>query len=201
MPNESERSLREQVRRLGRPGLELLNLEILRQQRKESYQRLARGVLLSLLAAVALIVLATNLWLPVLQMEGQGMQPLLQAAEIVCAVKTANVSRSDIVVFPVNNRLYVKRIVAVAGDWVDFAENGAFLLNGEPLAEPYAAGTGVCTVPLPLQVPSGMVFVLSDNRQVANDSRNGSIGPIAREQIMGKVLFRLWPLPRAGVLK
>jgi len=198
----SDIKIREQVNRLGRPAVEMLNLEIRRHERKESYWRLVRGVLLRLLTAAGFIIILTNFWLTVLQIDGPSMNPLLESNEIVCAIKTDSPEKNDIVVFSYNNQIFVKRVIAIAGDWVDIGENGAVLVNGSILDEPYVAEPTPCdhNIALPLQVPSGTVFVLGDNRPFSKDSRDRQMGPVSLEQIMGKVKFRVWPPSRiAGV--
>jgi len=198
MQNGRDSRAREQVDRLGRPAVEMLDREIARQERKEGYRRLVRGVLLSLFVATALIVLVTNLWVTVLRIDGPSMLPLLEMDEIVCAVKTGNLKKNDIAAFAYNNQIHVKRVVATAGDWVGINEDGAVLVNGEVLDEPYVTelNLGDCDITLPLQVPSGAIFVLGDNRPISKDSRDSRIGPVSREQIMGIVKFRIWPLSR-----
>ena len=111
--------------------------------------------------------------------------------------------RGDIVVI---NRYtqepLVKRIIAVGGDTLDIdAETGEVILNGEVLEEPYLD----CFTPRnPLTgevtIPEGHLFVMGDNRGNSHDSRSGDIGFVSEKDIMGKAVFRIWPLNQFGGL-
>jgi len=192
--------IRAQVDALGRPTIEMLNREIAWHERKESYRRLARGVLLTLITSMAAIILATNLWVSVLQIDGSSMNPLLEMDEIVLAAKGNNPQKKDVIAFYHNNKLFIKRVIATAGDRVEIKSNGAVFVNGTSIDEPYVAdpSLGHCDISFPYQVPAGTVFVLGDNRGASTDSRDSRFGPIPREQIAGKVVFRIWPLSRTG---
>ncbi|MCL2655737.1 MAG: signal peptidase I [Coriobacteriia bacterium] len=198
MSSKSDIRIREEVDRLGRPNVEMLDTEILRQERKESYSRLTRGVITGLIAAVAVILVVTNLWLAVLQVDGSSMNPLLRMNDIVLTVRTSSPAPSDVAAFYHNNKIYIKRVIAIGGDIVDITRDGRVSVNGTNLNEPYVArkSIGDCDIEFPYQVPSGTFFVLGDNRPTALDSRNSEFGTISRDQIIGKVIFRLWPLTR-----
>ena len=73
-------------------------------------------------------------------------------------------------------------------------------MNNVFIEEPYIEDKafGECNIVLPYQVPENRVFVMGDLRSSSIDSRNTAIGCIAEEQIVGKVLFTLWPLNRFG---
>jgi len=202
MRDNKDNRIREEVERVGRPTIEMLDREIARQGRKESYGRLIRGILVVLTAAVAVIVIVTNLWICVLQVDGSSMNPLLQMNEIVFSVRTDNPARNDVIAFYHNNTLYIKRVIALSGDTVNIDADGFVSVNGQLLDEPYVAehSRGELDIDLPYTVPPETVFVMGDNREVALDSRLSEFGPVSREQIIGKVIFRLWPLSRIGAL-
>jgi len=196
--NEKQAQIREVVDRLGRPSIEMLDAEIEWHGQKKSYRRVALGALVSLITTAATIVLVTNLWLAVLQVDGSSMHPLLQMGEIVVAVRKDSPEREDVIAFSHNDRIYIKRVIAVGGDRVDIRQDGRVFVNDVLLREPYAAelNLGSCDIELPFQVPTGTVFVLGDNRPASLDSRDSRFGPVDRERIIGKVVFRMWPLSR-----
>jgi len=200
MRNDSDSRIREQVDRLGRPSVGTLNREIARHERSESYRRVALGILISLVVAAAAIVIVTNLWLAVLQVDGSSMNPLLQMNEIVLVARKNNPVRNDIIAFSHNNKIYIKRVIAVGGSQVEVKEDGTVAVNGRAQNEPHVAdpSRGGCDIAFPFQVPSGAFFVMGDNRPSSMDSRDSRIGPVTREQIVGKIVFRLWPLSRLG---
>ncbi|MCL2105948.1 MAG: signal peptidase I [Oscillospiraceae bacterium] len=200
MRNNSDAKIREQVNALGLPCIETLNREIARQERLRAYRRLALGLLAGLVVAAAVIVLITNLWVAVLRIDGSSMTPLLKMDEIVLAVRTGSPEKNEIIALNHNNKLHIKRVVALAGDRVDIGEDGVVSVNGNALSEPYVSepSFGSCDIELPFQVPPGAVFVLSDNRADSIDSRDSRFGVVEREQVIGKVIFRMWPLPRLG---
>ena len=200
MENRSDDTIREQVDRLGRPSLEMLDREIARQERMESYFRLSRGALAIVLCAAAAIIVITNLWIAVLQVDGSSMNPLLKINEIVIAVRTDNPEKGDVITFSNDNNLYIKRVIAAGGDMVEIGENGTVSVNGEALDEPYVAapGLGSCDIDFPFLVPTGTFFVLGDSRSVSLDSRLSRFGPVGKEQIIGRVEYRIWPFLQIG---
>lgn len=100
-------------------------------------------------------------------------------------------------------RYYVKRIIALPGQTVDFDEDGNVLVDGKILEEEYYQGVTRATDPAveyPLTVEENMVFVLGDNRSVSKDSRYSDVGQVPYEAIMGKASFRIWPFSSFGGL-
>jgi len=189
---------REVVDLLGRPSVRTMDRELARLDRVKAYKRLLWTVATCFVALAGLVIVATNTWVAVLQVSGSGMSPLLKMNETVFAVRGGHCERSDIVAFYINNKLYIRRVVAAAGDTVDIDAAGTVTLNGDVLNEPYIAepSLGRCDITLPYMVPAGTVFVLGDNRGQATDSRDSRFGPVGREQIVGRVIFGLWPLKR-----
>ncbi len=130
------------------------------------------------------------------------MSPTLAEGQIMIAIKTSDFKSGDIVAFQYNNKILIKRYIAGPGDWVDIGEDGTVYVNGESLDEPYLANKafGECNLELPYQVPESRIFVMGDNRSVSVDSRNTAVGCVAEEQIVGKVLLRIWPLSELSVI-
>ena len=192
--------IRKQVDKLGRPSIEMLEREIKRLERKESLKRLGRDFLMSLITVAAIIIIITNFWVSVLQIDGSSMNPLLQKDEIVLTTKCTNPIRNDIIAFNQNNKLYIKRVIATAGDKVSINRDGVVSVNGKMLDEPYVTelSLGNSDIEFPYTIPSETIFVLGDNREISFDSRDSRFGSVPVNQIVGKVMFTVWPLSRAG---
>ena len=188
---------------LSSPTVEQLEAEIKRVNHKKRYRTVLKSTVYTLITVAAIAVLVATLWLPVLQIYGSSMYPTLQDGEIIFSVKTAEFEPDDIVAFYFNNKILIKRVIAGPGDWVNMTENGTVSVNGEILEEPYLTETayGDTDIELPYQVPDGKIFVMGDHRATSVDSRNTAVGCVAQEQVVGKILFRVWPLNQMGVVE
>ena len=182
------------------PSLEQMEDEIARLKYRKKYSSLLRGTIYSLAVVAAVAILVATLWMPMLQITGASMTPTLEDGQFVMAVKTNAFQPGDITAFYYNNKILIKRVIASAGDWVDISEDGTVYVNGVLLEEPYIQekALGECTIELPYQVPDGKVFVMGDDRPVSLDSRTTAVGPVSKEQVLGKVVFRVWPLNTFG---
>lgn len=184
------------------PTVEELEKELQRERYRKSYGRVFRSTIYTLITVAAVAVLVATLFLPVLRIYGTSMAPSLTADDIVVSVKGIGLEQGDIVSFYYNNKILVKRVIAFSGDWVDLDEDGNFYINGELLDEPYLSedskAFGECDLELPYQVPDGRVFVVGDHRISSVDSRSSAVGCVAEEQIVGKIVFRVWPLSGFG---
>ena len=182
------------------PSAEQLEAELKREKYKRRYHSVLRSTIYTLITVAAIAVLVATLWLPVLQIYGSFMTPTLQDGEIIFSVKTADLEPGDIVAFYYNNKILVKRVICGPGDWVNIDEDGTVYVNEVRLKEPYLAekALGDCNIELPYQVPDGKIFVMGDHRSTSVDSRNTAVGCVAQEQIVGKIIFRIWPLNRLG---
>lgn len=185
------------------PEIDLLETELKRVRYRSRYRSVLRSTIYTLITVAAIAVLVATLWLPVLQIYGTSMTPTLQDGEIILTVKTSDLQPGDIVSFYYNNKILIKRVIARAGEWVDIDEEGNVYVNNELLEEPYLEekSMGDCNIELPYQVPDGKVFVMGDHRSTSIDSRNTSVGCVSQEQIVGKILFRVWPLNRIGKIE
>ncbi len=157
----------------------------------------------TLITVAAIAVLVATLLLPVLRIYGNSMTPTLQDGEIIFSLKTSDFEQGDIVAFYYNNKILVKRVIAGPADWVDMDEDGTVYVNGELLDEPYLTerAYGECNIELPYQVPDGRIFVMGDHRSTSVDSRNTAVGCVSQEQIVGLIVFRVWPLTRIGTVE
>lgn len=182
------------------PSIDQLEQELSHEKYKINYAKALRSTVYSLITIAAIAVLVAVLLLPVMQIYGTSMTPTLAEGDIVVSVKGAALETGDVVAFYYNNRILVKRVIANAGDWVDIDENGTVYVNGVRLDEPYVSdlAMGECDIELPYQVPEARIFVMGDHRSVSVDSRSTTIGCVSEEQIVGKILFRVWPLSAFG---
>jgi signal peptidase I len=182
--------------------VEQLERELQREHHKRSYRSTLLSTVSALVIVAAVAVLVSMLALPVLQVVGESMTPLLHQGEIVIAPRGTSFQKGDVIAFYFNNKILVKRVIANAGEWVNIDADGNVFINDEPLEEPYISekALGDCNIALPYQVPDGKIFVMGDHRSTSSDSRNTAVGCVAEEQIVGKVMLRLWPLSRAGII-
>lgn len=155
------------------------------------------------LTTAVIAMLVAKLWIPMLKIYGTSMNPTLQEGEIVVSVKSNHLKQGDIVAFYHDNKILIKRCIAGPGSWVDIQKDGTVVIDGEVLEESYLIerSVGICDLDFPYQVPENMYFLMGDHRNVSVDSRHSSIGCVAKNQIIGKVLFRVWPLSAFGTVK
>ena len=177
------------------PSINQVETERKRYRRQKAYNKALRGTIHVLTIVAAVAVLISTLILPVLQIEGTSMEPTLHNGDIVLLMKTSKFERGDLCGFTWNNKLLIKRVIALPGDWVEIDTDGTVYLNGEKLEEPYVnnKALGECDLEFPFQVPQEQYFVIGDMRESSIDSRNTLIGCIQKDQIVGKVFFRIWP--------
>ncbi len=183
-----------------KPSVEQLEAELKRERYKSRYRTVLKSTIYTLITVAAAAVLVATLWLPVLQIYGSSMTPTLQDGEILFSVKTEQMEQGDVIAFYYNNKILVKRVIAQPGDWVNLDEDGTVYVNSVVLDEPYVSekSIGECNIELPYQVPDGKIFVMGDHRSTSIDSRSTVVGCVEQEQIVGKIIFRIWPLDRLG---
>ena len=182
------------------PTTEQIERERDRLRYRRRYNRTLRSTVAILVVVAAFAVLVATLWMPVVRIYGSSMVPTLQDGQIVVSVKTSDFEPGDIVAFYYGNKLLIKRYIAGPGEWVDIDEDGNVSIDGEPLDEPYIEekALGETNIDLPYQVPDERYFLMGDNRDVSVDSRNTAVGCVSVDQVVGKVVFRIWPLSEFG---
>ncbi len=178
------------------PTKKQVETERKRYRRQKAYNKALRGTVYVLTIVAAVAVLISTLVLPVLQIEGTSMEPTLSNGDIVLLMKTTRFERGELCGFTWNNKLLIKRVIGLPGDMIEIDVDGSIYLNGEKLDEPYVQqmSLGECDLEFPFQVPPEQYFVVGDMRENSIDSRNTLIGCVAKDQIVGKVFFRVWPL-------
>lgn len=179
------------------PELDMLQKELKRERYRRRFRRLLRSTVNALIVVAAVAALVATLILPVLQIAGSSMEPILTEGDIVLLVKKKDLQTGDLCAFYYSNKILIKRVIATPGDYIWIESDGTVYLNGDPLDEPYVVqkALGECDVEFPYQVPENSYFVMGDKRETSIDSRSSVIGCIAEDQIVGKIFCKFWPLP------
>ena len=183
------------MKKLEVPDVELLKKELDRVNYKTKYRSVLKSTIFMLVVVAAIAVLVATTWLPVLQIYGSSMTPTLNEGEVVVSVKGSSFKQGDLIAFYYGNKILVKRCIATPGQWVDIDEDGNVYVDGKRLKESYVKekAFGDCDIKLPYQVPEDRYFCMGDHRETSVDSRNSSVGCISKEQIIGRIFFRVWP--------
>ena len=136
-----------------------LEEELRRDTYKKQYRHLLRSTAAALIVIAAVVVLISNFLLPVLRIYGSSMTPTLVNGNVVVSVRNGDYERGDIIAFYYNNKILVKRVIGLPGEWIDIDETGKVYINDELLEEPYLEETalGECDIELPYQVPEGRI--------------------------------------------
>ena len=182
------------------PTIEQIEQERNRLRHQRRYSKTLQSTIAIFVVVAALSVLVATLWMPVLRIYGASMVPTLEDGQIVVSVKSSSFKLGDIIAFYQGNKLLIKRFIAGPADWVDIDIDGNVSVNGVVLDEPYIdeKAYGETNIELPYQVPDKRYFLMGDNRDESVDSRSTAVGCISDNQIVGKVIFRIWPLNRFG---
>ena len=181
--------------------------ELKREKSKDQIKKTFSVTIFTIIVVAAAAVLVATLWMPVLRIYGTSMTPTLDEGDIVISVKSTKYTTGQLISFYYGNKLLVKRIIAGPGDWVNMDEDGNVYVNDmkNPLDEPYISDEnkayGEVTIEFPYQVPEERYFVLGDHRNTSADSRNVTIGCISEEQIVGRIIFCIWPFANFGTVE
>ena len=184
------------------PPLEALKAELKRERYKYRYASVLKSTVYTLVVVAAIAILVATLWMPVLQIYGSSMTPTLAEGQIVVSVKGSDFEQGDLVAFYIGNKLLVKRVIAGPAQMVNITEDGVVSVDGHILDEPSVQdmALGECDLEFPYQVPDSRYFLMGDHRSTSVDSRSSTVGCVAMEQIVGKIVFCVWPFDNFGVI-
>ena len=155
------------------------------------------------LIVVCVVMLIITSFCSFYKVEGDSMNPALVNNDVVYVRKTKSFKQGDLIAFNYNNKLLVRRVIALGGDKVNIDQNGYIFVNDKKLEENYIQSrkdNPLRDEVFPYTVPQGHIFVLGDNRTHAIDSRMRDLGAIDQNKIIGKVVLRIYPVIRFSVL-
>lgn len=173
---------------------------ILRERYMQKYKKVLKSTFASLIVVAAIAVLIATLLLPVLQIQGTSMEPTLNDGEIVVLIKTPKLKRGQLCCFSYQNKFLIKRVIGVPGDSIVIDDEGYVYVNDELIDEPYIIdrSIGECDISFPIYVTENHYFILGDHRSTSIDSRSSVIGLVSSDQVLGKIVFRIWPFEAIG---
>lgn len=185
-----------------RPTIEEIEEELSRRETVRKYKNAFKITIGILIVTAAVAVLIATLVMPVLKVKGGSMSPLLDDGEVVLVLKKSKFESGEPAAFYYNNKVLIKRVIAGAGDTVIIDDEGNVFVNDKKLDEPYAVDKdeGECDIEFPFKVPEGCWFVLGDHRSTSVDSRSKRVGCIKQEDMIGRILFRIYPFKQISFI-
>lgn len=134
------------------------------------------------------------------------MEPTLHEGQILVIAKVnylfSDPNRGDIVVLKdeLENKYLIKRAIGLPGEVIEI-KNDRVYINEKELKPDYTEALTQDNGFVKSKVPEGKYFVMGDNRPHSRDSRSDTVGYVNRTNIVGKAVFRIWPINKIGIVK
>ena len=170
--------------------------ELNREKYKNSFSKILTNTLVIFVIILAVGSIIATMFMPVIEITDSSMQPLINDGDIILTYKTNKFKNGDIVAFYHGNKILIKRVIGISGDYVNIDVSGNVYINGSLIQEDYVKELkkGNSNVSFPLQVPANSIVVLSDDRDNTLDSRIEEIGSVKESDIIGKVILKIYPI-------
>ncbi|MBE6915380.1 MAG: signal peptidase I [Ruminococcaceae bacterium] len=161
----------------------------------------------SIAVILSVVILLFTFFFRIIGVEGDSMNPTLKDNDwLVISNLFYEPEYGDIVVLTKNSFMsqpIVKRVIATEGQVIDIDfTTGTVTVDGKVLDEPYIADftKRQLGMEFPQLVPNDCVFVLGDNRNHSSDSRDPALGMVHKQYILGRLIFRIFPLNKIGAV-
>lgn len=176
--------------------------EIAREKYKKSFTKILTNTLFILLIILAVGSIITTIFMPVIEVTSSSMKPIINDGNLILNFKTNNYRTEDIVSFYHGNKILIKRVIGTSGDFINIDIDGNVYVNGNKINIPNVTNLkkGNGDVTFPLQVPENSLFVLSDERDNMFDSRTSEIGFVSKNDTIGKVILKIYPLNEIRII-
>ena len=176
--------------------------EIAREKYKKSFTKILTNTLFILLIILAVGSIITTIFMPVIEVTSSSMKPIINDGNLILNFKTNNYRTGDIVSFYHGNKILIKRVIGTSGDFINIDIDGNVYINGNKINIPNVTNLkkGNGDVIFPLQVPENSLFVLSDERDNMFDSRTSEIGFVSKNDTIGKVILKIYPLNEIRII-
>ncbi len=185
------------------------NPKIKRRQLAEGLRKELREWIISFAAALVLVIIIRSFLFTVIRVDGPSMSDTLLDGDVlfvnVLDMKLNQPERFDVVICKYPNRTdqYVKRVIGLPGDTLS-VRGGVLYINDQPIEEPFLSDARTVRFDKasnsfgPVRIPEGCYYVMGDNRDDSNDSRN--VGMLTEDMFIGKVEYIIFPFNRVGAV-
>lgn len=172
----------------------------------EKNKSILKDVASYLLIIVAVFVIRIFIFDPV-KVDGPSMDDTLTNGDIVIinkiGYKKSDIKRYDIVVAEYDHKRIIKRVIGLPNEVIEVKDNKVYA-DGKELDNSFASAKTddfkMSDIGL-VKIPGDSYLLMGDHRDVSYDSRYEDVGTFTKEKIVGKAVFRVWPLNKIGIIK